>query len=78
MVPVRCACSVAEDLREQGMPAVEVLTGGDGVEGKEEARSPPTLVAGLSPGSQAACKAKAIRLRVSSMFERPLLPCPSQ
>ena len=38
-----------DDLREQGMPAVEVLPGGDGVEGVEEADSPAEPAAGLYP-----------------------------
>ena len=37
-----------DDLREQGMPTIEVLPGGDGVEGEEEADSPAEPAAGLS------------------------------
>ncbi len=39
----------ADDLGEQGMPAIEELPGGEGVEGEEEADSPAEPVAGSLP-----------------------------
>jgi len=42
-----------DDLHEQGVPAVEVLSDSDGVEGGEEAVSPAEPVAGPFPESAA-------------------------
>jgi len=49
-----CAVQVRiDDLHEQGVPAVEVLSESDGVEGGEEAGSPAEPVAGPFPESAA-------------------------